>query len=397
MAVYEYTAKDDTGSKFSATYDGVENVAVLREELTKMGYVLVRAHRKKPAGKRKKVKQMEVTAFAYEFAGMYSAGLSIINCLETLEEQIGNQAFKHIIADIRQSVETGSSLAKAFGKYRNVFSDFFLGMLEAGETGGKLATALEMSAAYLEKQLILKRKVKSAFAYPVVVSIMCFVVISFLLIFVIPVFLKLYKQMHVPLPGPTQALIGLSIIVRDWWWVILIVAAAAAIVLRRLSESLHIRARWDAFKLNMPVFAKLNRMLVVSHFTQTFAMLLSVGVPVIQALEVASLVAHNHKVTEIAKELQKAVETGNPVAKSLKEHDIFPPIIVQLAASGEEVGMLPEMLNKGVDFLDRDIETAINALLVKLEPALIVIMGAIVGLILISAYLPMFDYMSHLK
>jgi type IV pilus assembly protein PilC len=397
MAVYEYTAKDETGSRFSATYNDVENVAVLREELTKMGYVLVRAHRKKPERKRKRIKQEEVTAFAYQFAGMYSAGLSIIRCLETLEEQIKNQAFKYIIADIRQSVETGSNLAKAFGKYGNVFSDFFLGMIEAGETGGKLATSLEMSAAYLEKQLVLKRKVKSAFAYPLVVSTMCFVVISFLLVFVIPVFVKLYKQMNVPLPGPTQVLINLSTIVRDWWWAILIVAAAAAIVLRKLLGNLHIRARWDAFKLNMPVFAKLNRMLVVSHFTQTLAMLISVGVPLVQALEVASLVAHNHKMAEIAKELQKAVETGNPVAKSLKEYDIFPPVITQLAASGEEVGMLPEMLNKGVDFLDRDIDKTINALLVKLEPALIVIMGAIVGLILISAYLPMFDYMSHLK
>jgi type IV pilus assembly protein PilC len=398
MAVYEYTAKDETGNTFSGTYNDVENVAVLREELTKMGYALLKARRgKKPAGKRKKVKQVEVTVFAYEFAGMYSAGLSIISCLETLEEQIKNQAFKNIIADIRQNVETGSSLAKAFGKYGNVFSDFFLGMLEAGETGGKLATALQMSAEYLEKQVALKRKVQSAFAYPIVLSIMCFVVIGFLLDFVMPVFLKLYKQMHVPLPGPTQALINLSVIVRDWWWVILIVAVAAGIILKKLSKRLHIRAKWDVFKLNMPVFGKLNRMLVVSHFTQTFAMLLSVGVPLVQALEVAGMVAHNHKMTKVAKELQKAVGTGNPVTKSLKKHDIFPPIITQLAASGEEAGTLPEMLNKGITFLDRDIEVAISALLVKLEPTLLVIMGAIVGFILMSAYLPMFDYMSHLK
>jgi type IV pilus assembly protein PilC len=398
MAVYEYTAKDETGNTFSGTYNDVENVAVLREELTKMGYALVKAHRKKkPARKRKKVKQLEVVTFAYKLAGMYSAGLSIIRCLETLEEQTENQAFKYIIADIRQSIETGSSLGKAFGKYRNVFSDFFLGMLEAGETGGKLATSLEMSAAYLEKQVDLKRKVKSAFAYPLVVGITCLVVVSFLLVFVIPVFSKLYEQLHVPLPGPTQVLVGISTIARDWWWAILIVAVAAVIILQRLSKNPHIRARWDAFKLNMPVFAKLNRMLVVSQFTRTFAMLASVGVSLIKALDVASVVAHNHKVTEITKELQEAIETGNPVAKSLKEHDIFPPIITQLATSGEEVGMLPEMLNKGVDFLDKDIDRIISALVVKLEPAATVIMGAIVGFILIGVYLPMFDYMRHLK
>ncbi len=397
MAVYEYTAKDETGNEFSGTYD-IDNVAVLREELAKMGYALVKARReKRPAGKRKRIKQPEVVAFAYKFAGMYSAGLSILRCLETLEEQAENQTFKYVIGDIRQNIESGSSLEKAFGKYRDVFSDFFLGMLEAGESGGKLATALELSAEYLEKQTYLKRKVKSAFAYPVVVSIICFVVVGTLLIFVVPVFSKLYKQLRVPLPGPTQVLVDLSSLITNGWWAILIAVVTAAVVLQRLSRNPRIRARWDAFKLNMPVFAKLNRMIVVSHFMRTFAMLTSVGVSLIKALDVASIVAHNHKVTEIAKELQETIEAGNPIAESLKDYDIFPPMITQLAASGEEVGMLPEMLNKGVDFLDKDIERTVNALLVKLEPALTLIMGAIVGFLLVGVYLPMYDYMGHFK
>jgi len=398
MAVYEYTAKDETGSKFSGTYNDIDNVATLREELTKMGYVLVKTHRgKDPARKRERIKRSEVVTFTYRFAAMYSAGLSIVKCLETLEEQAENQAFKYIVADIRQKVETGSSLEKAFGEYRNIFSDFVLGMIEAGESGGKLATALEMSAAYLEKQIDLRRKVISAFAYPVVVGITCLVVVGFLLVFVIPVFSKLYKQMHVPLPAPTRALVELSSLVRDGWWAILIVAVGAVIILRRLSKNPHIRASWDAFKLNMPLFAKLNRMVVVSHFTRTFAMLTSVGVSLIKALDVASRVAHNTEVTKIAKGLQQAIEAGNPFAGSLKNYDMFPPMITQLATSGEEAGMLPEMLNKGADLLDKDIDQMIHALLVKLEPALTVIMGVIVGFILISVYLPMYDYMGHLK
>ncbi len=398
MAVYEYTAKDQAGNKFSGIYNDIDNVATLREELAKTGFTLVKAHPgKKPGRKRKKIKQSEVVAFAYKFAGMYSAGLSIVRCLETLEEQTENQAFKYVITDIRESVETGSSLAKAFGKYANLFSDFFLGMLEAGESGGKLAEALEMSAIYLEKQTDLKRKVKSAFAYPVVVSITCFVVVGLLLVFVVPVFSKLYKQMHVPLPGPTQALVDLSSLIKDGWWWVLIVAVGVAVGLRRLSGSPQIRAKWDVFKLNMPVFAKLNRMVVVSHFTRTFAMLASVGVSLIEALEVASQVAHNHKLTEIATELQQSIEVGNPVASSMKNYDIFPPMIVQLAASGEEVGELPQMLNKGADFLDKDIDRTINALIVKLEPALTIIMGVIVLFLLTAVYLPMFDYMSHFE
>jgi type IV pilus assembly protein PilC len=324
MLVYEYTAKDETGSKFSGTYNDIDNVAMLREELAKMGYVLVKARRRKTATRRRKrINQLEVAAFAYEFAGMYSAGLPILKCLETLEEQTENQDFKEIIADVKESIETGSNLKNAFGKYRNVFSDFFLGMLEAGESGGKLAEALEMSATYLEKRTDLKRKVKSAFAYPVVVSIMCFVVVFCLLAFVVPIFSKLYKQMHVSLPLPTQILVDLSSAVRGGWWAILIVVVLAGIVLRRLSRSPQIRARWDVFKLNMPIFAKLNRMVVVSHFMRTFAMLASVGVSLIKALEVAGQVAHNHKVTEITKELQEVIETGNPVSKSLKYYNIY--------------------------------------------------------------------------
>jgi len=398
MAVYEYTATDASGNKFAGTYEDIENVATLREELAKVGYVLVKARRaKNTQAKRKKVKQSEVVAFAYKFSGMYSAGLSILRCLETLEEQAENQAFKNVLTDIRQNVEIGSSLKDAFAKYRHIFSDFFLGMIEAGESGGKLATAIEMSASYLEKQADLKRKVKGAFVYPIMVGVVCFIVVGALLVFVVPMFSKLYKRLHVPLPGPTQALVALSVLVRSWWWAILIVVVGLVLLLRRLSRDPRIRARWDTFKLHMPVFASLNRMVVVSHFTRTFAMLASVGVSLVEALDVASLVAHNHKMTDIAKELQDAIRAGNPVGKSLKSHDIFPPMITQLAVSGEEVGQLAEMLNKGADFLDRDIDRTIKSLLVKLEPALTVIMGAIIGFILMGVYLPMFDYMRYLE
>lgn len=398
MAVYEYTAKDKTGSEFSGTYGDIGNVTMLRKELAMMDYVLVKAHRKRAkAGKHKKIKQSEVVAFAYKFAGMYSAGLSVLKCLETLEEQDENQTLREVTTDIREEIETGSSLENAFGKYKNIFSEFFVGMLRAGESGGKLATALEMSAEYLEKQADLKRRVKSAFVYPAVVCAMCILIIGCLLLFVVPIFSKLYDQLHVPLPGPTQVLVGFSFLIRNWWWAILIVVSTIVVVIKKLLSKPKVRAKWDAFKLDMPAFSRLNRMVVISHFTRTFAMLASVGISLIDALDTASQVAHNYKLTEIAKELQKAIKAGHPVAESLKNYDIFPPMIIQLAASGEQAGMLPEMLNKGADFLDKDIDRVINSLLVKIEPALTVVMGVIVGFLLISIYLPMFDYMIHLQ
>lgn len=397
MAVYEYTAVDKNGSEFCGIYNDVDSVGVLREDLAKMGDTLLKAKRTRAVGqKRIRVKQIEVVTFAYKLAGMCSGGLSIIRSLKTLEEQTQNQTFRYILSDIRHSIETGSSLKDAFEKHRNIFSDFFVGMIEAGESGGNLSEVLEMSANYLEKQADLRRKVKSAFAYPIVIAVMCVLVVASMVIFVIPVFSKLYQQMHIPLPWPTKALVDISSFVRDGWWAILLFIAAAVWLLKYFRKNPHLKAGWDAFKLKMPVFARLNCMVVVSRFIRTFAMLASAGVSFVKALDVAGVVANNSKFSNITGQLQQSIEAGNSVAGSLKNHNIFPPMIIQLAASGEDAGKLSEMLNKGVDFLDKDIDRTIHALLVKLEPAMTVIMGIIVGFILIGVYFPLFDYMSHI-
>jgi type IV pilus assembly protein PilC len=398
MTVYDYTAKDKNGEKLNGTYDDVDSVAQLRQELDKMGYVLLKARRhKNTTTKRGKIKQSEIVTFIYKFAEMYSAGLSITRSLEVLEEQSNNPAFGSIITEIRQNIENGSSLEKAFGQHRNIFSDFFCGMLEAGESGGKLTESLEMSAEYLEKRMDMRRRIRSAFTYPAVVCVVCIGVVACLIAFIVPIFSKLYKQLHVQLPGPTQALLILSSLLRGYWWAIPFIAAAVAVALWWMLRNPTIRAKWDIFKLKMPVLGNVNRMVVVSHFMRTYGMLTSVGISPIRALDVASDVAHNHKVTGITQELQDSIEKGVSVGESLKKHDIFPPIIVQLALSGEEVGQVSQMLNKGADFLDKDINRVVDSLIVKLEPALTVVMGTIVGIILMAVYLPMFDYMQHLK
>jgi type IV pilus assembly protein PilC len=398
MSVYEYKARDQAGNICSGTYENIKTVSALRDELAKMGYVLTEARRRKKSSiRRKRISQSEVLSFAYKFSEMYSAGLSISKSLETLERQLDNPMFGDVIADVRQDIETGASLEKAFGKYDHIFSDFFIGMLAAGESSGKLAQALDMSAAYLEKHMDLRRKVRSAFAYPVVVCIVCTVVVGGLVGFVVPVFSKLYRQMHVQLPGPTKALVGLSIFLKGYWWTIPFIVAGIVILLAWLLKSPRTKAKWDVLKLNIPVFGKLNRLVVISRFTRTFAMLASVGVSLVRALKMASGVADNHTVSEITKELEVAVEEGHSLGLSMSHYDIFPPVITQLAVSGEEVGELAPMLNKGADFIDRDIERTVNALIVKLEPALTIVMGILVGLILMAVYLPMLDYMQHLE
>ena len=399
MAVFQYIAKDSSGNEFSGVYTDVENKGALKDELAKMGYTLVKANREKGTGSKGggRIKAHEIVTFSYEFAGMYAAGLSITRCLETFELQTENLRLKSIVSDVRQHVETGSSLKEAFEKHREVFSDFFIGMVEAGEAGGKLADTLQMAAAYLEKQANLKRQVRSAFAYPVVVSVMCILVVTALIIFVIPVFQKLYSQLHVPLPGPTLALIFASTVVRQYWWIALpsvVITIFAALKLRKVPS---IKARLDVFKLKMPVFGRLNRMVAVSRFIRTFSMMTSAGVPVIEALELGENVATNTEMKKIARSIQERIMVGSTLAEPMSQFSIFPPMIIQLAAAGEEAGVLPEMLVKGVDFLDNHIDRMVQSLLVKIEPILSVVMGAIVGSILMGVYLPMFDYMGHVK
>ncbi|MFA6186371.1 MAG: type II secretion system F family protein [Phycisphaerae bacterium] len=398
MSIYEYTAKDNAGEIFSGIYEDVSNVSALKVELAKIGYILTGAKKKKAVNPATiKVKQADVVAFGFKFAGMCSAGLSIVQCLDTLEKQTDSETMKYIISDIKKNIETGSSLTDAFNKYRTVFSDFFLGMVEAGESGGRLAESLEISAKHLEKQSDLRMKLKAAFTYPVIVIIMCLLIVTALVIFVVPVFSKIYHQLGVPLPGPTQLLFVSSIIVRHWWPGIIITIGIIPFIYAYLHKNKYLKSKWDHFKFSMPIFGKLYRLVAISQFVRSFAMLITTGVPIIKAFQVATLVANNEKISEMSLDIQKSVQAGNGVAESFGKHKIFPPIIVQLADSGEQAGILGQMLNKGVDFMEKDIDRMTTAMLVKLEPVLTLGMGAVIGLILMAVYLPMFDYMSHLK
>jgi len=399
MPDFKYVAKDSGGNEFSGVYTDIDNVRKLKSELAKMGYTLVKVHRSRRniESRNRRISRAEIVTFAYEFAGMYSAGLSITRCLETFEVQIENLTFKEIITDIRSHVETGLTLKDAFSKYRKVFSDFFVGMVEAGEAGGKLGETLQMAAVYLEKQNDLKKQVKAAFSYPIIVGVMCLLIVTGLMIFVIPVFQKLYSQLNVTLPGPTLLLIGLSRMFREYWWFTLPMILLIVFIIRRISGNPHFKARLDFFKLNMPVFGRLNKMVMVSHFVRTFAMMSKAGVSVVESLDLARDVADNTEMDKIVKTMQEEIITGSSVSVPMGKFTIFPPMIVQMAAAGEEAGILPEMLSKGVDFLDTQIDMLIKSILVKIEPVLSLIMGTVVGTILLGVYLPMFDYMGHIK
>lgn len=398
MAVYEYTARDAAGNEINSVYTNVESVGALRRELVKLGYELIKARRQRgPSKSHGRIRPRDVASFAYKFGGMYSAGLSITSCLEILEQQSDSPAFQAVLGDIRRRVESGSSLKTAFEEHRGIFSDFFLGMIDAGESAGKLSQSLDVSAQYLEKRTELQEKTRAAFTYPMVVGGVCILVVLSLLIFVVPMFSELYRRLHVELPGPTHVLVVVSEVLRDHWGMLALATAGLGITVLRLLKRPSVRLRWDRLKMQLPLIGRLSRLVLVSQFIRTFGMLISVGVPIIDALASAGKVARNEEMMRITADLQQAIRTGHPVAQSLRAHEIFPPLVIQLAASGEEAGILPEMLAKAADLLDKDADRLATSLLVKLEPALTILMGILIGLILMGVYLPMFDYMACLK
>jgi type IV pilus assembly protein PilC len=397
MPAYTYTAKDAEGKTFSGTYDDIANLSAIRKDLMRMGYSLVKAQKQKTAQRRKRVGQKDVVEFTFKFSGMYSAGLGVMHCLEVLEEQAENPTLKEILRDVTQKVEAGSSLKKAFEDHERIFGSYFLGMIEAGESGGELSKTLEMTATYLENRLAITQRVKNAFTYPIVVVCVCMVVITALLTFVVPMFSKIYGRMHVDLPGPTQFLVDCSAFIHGYWWAVLAVIIGSLIIIKQLLKNPENCLRLDRFKLRMPVFGKLNRLVVVSRFNRSFSTLLSVGVPIMEALDVAKQVAGNKEMLSVTEELKEVIQAGTPVASALKTHALFPSIIIHMADSGEQAGKLPDMLLKGSDFLDKDIDRIVTSLLVKLEPMLTLSMGSLIGLILMGVYLPMFDYMNKIK
>ena len=397
MPAFTYTAKDHRGHRFTGTIDDASSANDVRDQLQKMGYSLLKvAKLKKQHGTSKRVTQNEVVEFTFKFAGMYSAGLGVMHCLEVLEEQAENLTLKNILSDVRDKVNSGASLKKAFEPYERIFSSYFLGMIEAGESSGELSNVLEMTATYLENKAQIQQKVKHAFTYPIVVVCVCTLVISALIMFVVPMFSKIYTRMNVPLPGPTQFLVEVSNVVQNWWFLIIGGAVVAVFGIKHWLKDPNNKKRIDTLKLNLPIFGKLNRMVVISRFTRTFATLISVGVPLVEALDVATQVAANQHMVDITGTLKEQIQAGMAVARAFEPHDIFPSIIVHMADTGEQSGRLPEMLIKGAEFVDKDIDRIISSLLVKLEPILTVSMGSLIGVILLAVYLPMIDYMNHL-
>jgi type IV pilus assembly protein PilC len=402
---YAYKVRDKSGKLVEGQLEA-ENAQLVVSKLRSMGYVPIEIEQQGKQSLSKdlkipflsdRIKLKDVSVFSRQFATMINSGLSMLRSLYILAEQTESKPLAAVVNQVRMDVERGASLSAALAKHPKAFNRLYVAMVRAGEAGGVLDSVLQRLATTIEKQVELRRKVKSAMTYPAVVSILVLLLVTAMLLFVIPMFQGIYGQLGGKLPVPTQILIDVSNIVRKLWWVVFGVEIAAVWVFRRWIASEEGRKRWDAIKLKMPVFGGLAKKTALARFGRTLSALVRSGVPILESLDIVQETAGNWVVADAVRDTAQQVKRGEPLSRRLEEHDVFPPMVVQMMAVGEETGALDEMLDKIADFYDQEVEATVNALTSLIEPILIVIMGVVIGGMIISLYLPMFDVINLIK
>ena len=337
-----------------------------------------------------KIQTSDVVVFSRQFATMINAGLPLIQSLDILQAQEENKTFKKILKQIKEDVESGSTLADALGKHPQIFDDLFVNMMAAGEVGGVLDTILNRLSAYMEKAQKLRRQVKGAMTYPIIVLIVAVLVVAVILIFVIPVFEKMFADFGGALPGPTQIVVNMSRFVKGNIHFMVIGLILFAIFLKRFYGTEKGRAIIDDYVLKLPVFGPLLRKVAVAKFSRTMGTMISSGVPILDALDIVAKTAGNKTVETAVFDVKKGVTEGRTMAEPMGESGVFPSMVVQMVAVGESTGALDAMLGKIADFYDDEVDAAVEGLTAMIEPFMMVFLGTTIGGLVVSMYLPIF-------
>lgn len=396
---FEYRARDKTGKVMEGEIEGSSREAVVKA-LRERGAVPLAVDEVKTGGLKTeinvpglsdRIKSKDVAVFSRQFATMINAGLSLLRSLSVLEEQTQSKPLAKVISEVRRDVERGVGLSAALEKHPKAFSTLYTSMVRAGEAGGVLDDTLVRLANALENQVALRSKIKSAMAYPVVVLSMVALVVLAMLVFVVPIFQDLYAGAGGELPVPTKILIAGSDTLKNFWFIVFPLMGAAVWAFRRWINTPAGRRIWDSFKLKMPVFGGVVHKTAISRFSSTLGVLLRTGVPILQAMQIVEDVAGNAIVGEAVADVAKSVKDGDSLAVPLSSHKVFPSMVVQMIAVGEETGAVDAMLEKVSEFYDQEVNDTVDALTSLLEPLLIAFMGMTVGGILVALYLPMFN------
>ena len=395
---YAYKVRDRGGKMLEGTLEA-ESTTLVANKLRQMGYVPINIEKAAGAGLKteiqlfgpKKPKLKDISVFSRQFATMINSGLSLLRSLYILSEQTESEGLRNVIVEVRTDVEKGASLSQALGKHPKVFNKLYVSMVKSGEVGGVLDQVLLRLSTTIEKQVELRGKIKSAMTYPVAVLGLVLMIVAAMLLFIVPIFKGLYDDLGGTLPLPTRVLLVISSIMTKFLPVVVLALVAAAFAFRRWIQTNAGRRAWDSFKLRVPVFGGLVQKTAITRFCTTLSALLRSGVPILEALEIVSDTVSNTVFADAVRDVQQAVKGGESIAKPLGSHKVFPPMVVQMMAVGEETGALDEMLEKVGQFYEQEVEATVDALTSLLEPALIVVLGGAVGGMVVSLYMPMFN------
>jgi len=396
MPIYQWKGRTRQGGMKKGEIEAVNEAAVMAQ---------LRAQMVSPTSVKEKAKDVseyltflkqgistrDLVIFTRQFATMIDAGLPLVQCLEILGDQQTNKTFKAVTREVKSDVEQGSTFADALAKHPKPFDPLYVNLVQAGEVGGILDTILNRLAVYLEKADALARKVKGAMVYPATVLVVAVLVVVLMLVKIIPTFEKMFADFGGQLPGPTQVVIDISHWMQEWlvFFIVGIVLGIAAYMQAR-KRSPRFRRTTDAAYLKAPVFGPLLRKVAVARFSRTLGTMIASGVPILDALDIVSRTAGNMVIEEALNDVRSAIAEGKTIAEPLMESEVFPGMVVQMIAVGEETGAMESMLNKIADFYDDEVDAAVEALTAMLEPAMMVVLGGTVGGLLVAMYLPIF-------
>lgn len=402
MNTFVYKVRDVRGIPTNGEAQADSRAAVAAE-LRGKGFTVVDISEKKSGTSFKdmladlrRIKARHITVFSRQFATMINSGLALLRALYILENQTQNVKLATIIGQLRSDVEGGMSLSDALERHPNVFNRLYVNMVRAGEAGGILDETLERVAAQLEAEDSLRRQVRSAMVYPLLIAVFAVLVLMAMMMFIIPIFAKMYADLGSQLPMLTRIMVNVSNVMRSIYGVFIFAAIGGGIYgLVRLKRTEKGTRTWDGMKLKLPMgIGEIIRKLSMARFSRTLSTLVSSGVPILQAIDITGETAGNSVVSEAMSGVKSSVKEGRPMSEPLSQVSVFPPMVVQMIAVGEETGAVDVMLTKIADFYEDEVNAAVKSLTSILEPIMMIGVGGLVGVIVISLYLPIFNLMS---
>ncbi len=402
MAAFSYSAINAEGLELTGELHAPDLFGA-REQLRIRGLLASKLDELPSAGEEgarnffKKVKPKTLQIFSRQFATMIEAGLNIVAALVILEQQTEDKYFAQVVRELRADVEGGLLLSQAMSRHPKIFERLFVSMVEAGEAAGILDEVLDRVALHIEKATQIKRRVKGAMLYPLMVLTFASLVLAGLLMFLVPVFVRIFGQLGGELPTLTQYVVTMSDLLRHKWYIIFPLVGGSIFGFRKYKKTEPGRKQWDRFKLKVPKIGPVVLKVTMARFSRTLSTLVSAGVDIIQALEITGQTAGNWMVEEALADVRAKVHEGVPIAQPLVDNAIFPPMVSQMVKIGEETGELEKMLGKIADFYEDEVDAAIQSLTSIVEPLMMILVGAMVGVIVIAMYLPMFKMLSLVK